>query len=72
MLGFGFSIGAQVLMARRNGEKDYRGIGPVFTQGMAFLLLLAALLFTASRLWGPGCCGCSSNRTKSAPPPSAI
>ena len=53
MLGFGFSIGAQVLMARRNGEKDYRGIGPVFTQGMAFLLLLAALLFTASRLWGP-------------------
>ncbi|WP_304582502.1 MATE family efflux transporter [uncultured Alistipes sp.] len=53
MLGFGFSIGAQVLMARRNGEKDYHGIGPVFTQGMAFLLLLAALLFTASRLWGP-------------------
>lgn len=53
MLGFGFSIGAQVLMARRNGEKDYRGIGPIFTQGMGFLLLLAALLFAASRLWAP-------------------
>lgn len=53
MLGFGFSVGAQVLMARRNGEGNYARIGEVFTQGCLFLLLLAAALFTASRLWSP-------------------
>ena len=30
MLGFGFSVGAQVLMARRNGEGEYKRIGEVF------------------------------------------
>ena len=27
MLGFGFSVGAQVLMARRNGEGEYKRRG---------------------------------------------
>lgn len=53
MLGFGFSIGAQVLIARRNGAKEYKQIGQVFLQGVLFLLLLAALLFTASHLYSP-------------------
>ena len=53
MLGFGFSIGAQVLIARRNGAQEYKRIGPVFLQGTFFLLLLAALLFTASHLYSP-------------------
>lgn len=53
MLGFGFSVGAQVLIARRNGEKSYRKIGEVFTQGSLFLLLFAALLFTLSHLYSP-------------------
>lgn len=30
MLGFGFSIGAQVLIARRNGAQEYKRIGLVF------------------------------------------
>ena len=30
MLGFGFSVGAQVLIARRNGEGNYHSIGDVF------------------------------------------
>ena len=30
MVGFGFSIGAQVLIARRNGEGNLAGIGPIF------------------------------------------
>jgi len=51
MIGFGFSIGAQVLMARRNGEDRPREIGPIFTQGTAFLLLLGAGFFAASRCW---------------------
>lgn len=53
MLGFGFSVGAQVLIARRNGAHDYKRIGPVFTQGALFLLLLAGVLFTASHFYSP-------------------
>ena len=53
MLGFGFSVGAQVMMARRNGEGEYKRIGEVFTQGGLFLFLLAAVLFTASNLLTP-------------------
>lgn len=53
MLGFGFSVGAQVMIARRNGEKEYSRIGEVFTQGSIFLIFLAALLFMASRLITP-------------------
>lgn len=53
MLGFGFSIGAQVLIARRNGAREYKQIGPIFLQGVMFLLLLAALLFTVSHLFSP-------------------
>lgn len=53
MLGFGFSVGAQVLMARRNGAHDYTRIGPVFMQGSLFLLLLAATLFTVSHFYSP-------------------
>lgn len=53
MLGFGFSVGAQVMIARRNGEREYSRIGEVFTQGSLFLIFLAALLFTASRFITP-------------------
>ena len=53
MLGFGFSVGAQVLMARRNGEKEYERIGEVFTQGSVFLLFFATLLFFFSRFYSP-------------------
>lgn len=53
MLGFGFSVGAQVLIARRNGEQNYKRIGEVFVQGTLFLLLLAGVLFTLSYLYTP-------------------
>ncbi|MDE6778475.1 MAG: MATE family efflux transporter [Alistipes sp.] len=53
MIGFGFSIGAQVLIARRNGEGRYEAIGSIFTQGMAFLLMFGALLFALSRIFSP-------------------
>ena len=45
MLGFGFSIGAQILIARRNGEQKYGEIGGIFMQGAFFLLALAAVMF---------------------------
>ena len=38
MMAFGFSIGAQILIARRNGEGNYKEIGPIFYQGIYFLL----------------------------------
>ncbi|MEK7720716.1 MAG: MATE family efflux transporter [Bacteroidota bacterium] len=30
MVGFGFTTGVQILVARRYGEKSYAAIGPVF------------------------------------------
>lgn len=54
MLGFGFSVGAQVLIARRNGEGRPTEIGPLFMQGVLFLLVLAGVLFALSRLFSEG------------------
>ncbi len=51
MVAFGFSIGAQILTARRNGEGKWREIGALFQQGVFFLLLLAAGLFLFSKLF---------------------
>lgn len=53
MIGFGFSIGAQVLIARYNGSGQYSQTGEVFTQGTIFLLLVATLLFILSYLYSP-------------------
>ena len=33
MMAFGFSIGAQILIARRNGEQQYQAIGPHLLSG---------------------------------------
>ena len=38
-------------MARRNGERDYKEVGPVMVQGVFFLFMLAAVMFTLSRLF---------------------
>lgn len=45
MVAFGFSIGAQILIARRNGEQQYREIGNLFYQGIYFQLGLALVMF---------------------------
>ena len=44
MLGFGFSIGLQVMIARKNGEQDYQETGKIFFQGLLFLMGLALSL----------------------------
>ena len=44
MLGFGFSIGLQVMIARRNGEQNYKETGKTFFQGLFFLSGLAIFL----------------------------
>ncbi|WP_300812281.1 MATE family efflux transporter [uncultured Bacteroides sp.] len=53
MVAFGFSIGAQILIARRNGEQQYREIGPLFYQGIYFQTGLAAVLFLLSYCFSP-------------------
>lgn len=42
-IAFGFSTGSQIIMARRNGERNYKEVGPVMIQGVFFLLMLAAV-----------------------------
>ena len=51
MVAFGFSIGAQILIGRRNGEGKFRDIGAFFQQGVFFLLGVAAFMFVFSKLF---------------------
>ena len=53
MLGFGFSLGLQVVIARRNGEQRYEETGKTFFQGLFFLSGLAAFLCLLSKLFSP-------------------
>ncbi len=50
MLGFGFGTGAQILMARRNGEKDYPAIGRIFDHTM-YLFVAMSFILIALILW---------------------
>jgi putative MATE family efflux protein len=45
MLGFGFSIGGQILIARRNGEKNYGEIGKITDNSLYFLMGMGLFLF---------------------------
>jgi len=53
MLGFGFSLGTQVLIARRNGEGRYAEAGKIFYQGLISLSVFAVVVFILSRLLSP-------------------
>lgn len=54
MLAFGFGFGAQIIIARRNGERRYNRIAPTMIQGCYFMLALALVLFTVSQYASPG------------------
>lgn len=53
MAGFGFSIGAQIIIGRRNGEGNFRDTGKVFWNGLYFLLGIGTLLIIASEVLSP-------------------
>ena len=53
ILGFGFSLGLQVMIARRNGEQRPAETGKVFFQGLFFLTTLAVTLFGLSKIFTP-------------------
>lgn len=57
MLGFGFGTGAQILMARRNGEGNYQQVGRIFDHTMYIFVVMSVLLigliwFLAPRFLG--------------------
>ena len=54
-IAFGFSVGSQILIARRNVEGNYRAVGPIMWQGTAFsfgmaVCLLILMYFSAAPL----------------------
>ncbi len=49
MLGFGFSIGTQIIVARRHGEKKFREIGTTIEHSHYFLIVLAIVLITTMK-----------------------
>ena len=53
MAGFGFSIGAQIIIGRRNGEERFAETGKVFWNGLYFLLALCGIIIAASELFSP-------------------
>lgn len=53
MIGFGFSIGAQIIIGRRNGEGNFRDTGKVFWNGLYFVLGLSGILILLSEMLSP-------------------
>ena len=53
MIGFGFSLGAQIIIGRRNGEGDFKATGRVFWTGLYFVLGLSGIIILLSELFSP-------------------
>lgn len=49
VIGSGFGVGLQVLIARLNGEKKNREVTTIFSTGFYFLILLAGIIIIASQ-----------------------
>lgn len=53
VLGIGFTIGCQIIIGRRNGEKNFHEIGSLFNTALLFLLPLALIIFILVKLFSP-------------------
>lgn len=53
MLGFGFGIGGQILIARRNGERNYGEIGKITDNSLYFLMGMGLVLFLLVKFFSP-------------------
>ena len=53
MIGFGFSIGAQIIIGRRNGEGRFKDTGKVLWNGLYFVLGLSGIIILLSELFTP-------------------
>ncbi len=53
MVGFGFAIGVQILVARRYGEKNYSDIGRIFDNSFYFLGITSVIITALVILYAP-------------------
>ena len=53
MVSFGFSTGAQILISRRNGEKNYTAIGRIFDNSFYFLGITSLAITSFVFFYGP-------------------
>jgi putative MATE family efflux protein len=53
MVSFGFTTGVQILVARRNGEKNYLAIGRIFDNSFYFLGLTSLIITLIVIFFGP-------------------
>lgn len=53
MIGFGFSIGAQIIIGRRNGEGRFTDTGKIFWNGLYFVIGLSGIIIILSELFSP-------------------
>jgi putative MATE family efflux protein len=53
IIGFGFSLGAQILISRRNGEKNFSKIGEIFNHSLYFLFFLALIILILVKTTAP-------------------
>lgn len=51
IVAFGFGTGSQIVIGRRNGEKDYAGVGKVMTQSIYVLFILSVLILLLTHFW---------------------
>jgi len=51
IVGMGFGIGTQILIARRNGEKNYGKIGGIFENSLYFICVFSAVMVIISLLF---------------------
>ncbi len=57
MLAWGFGIGLQIIVARRNGETNYTEIGRTIDHGIYFLVPLAIIMFSLMKFFSDGILG---------------
>ncbi|MDR0955421.1 MAG: MATE family efflux transporter [Rikenellaceae bacterium] len=53
VVGIGFSIGAQIMIARRNGERRLGKIGAILQQGLIFSVVIAGAMIALSKAFAP-------------------
>lgn len=53
MIGFGFTLGAQIIIGRRNGEGEFLRTGTIFWNGLYFVLSLSAVIIFLSEMFSP-------------------
>lgn len=53
IFGMGFSVGVQILIARRAGEKNNHAIGAIFDNSLMILGLMSAILWLGLEVLGP-------------------